>query len=83
MAMKLRRLVRIAPLALLVAGTAAAQGTSSITGTVTDASTSKPVVGAVVVVTSPALPAEQTGVTEAGGKFTIPNLSAGDYILAV
>ncbi|HET6440215.1 MAG TPA: TonB-dependent receptor [Anaeromyxobacter sp.] len=83
MAMMLRRLVRIAPLALLVAGTAAAQGTSSITGVVTDASTNKPVVGAVVVVTSPALPAEQTVVTEAGGKFTVPALPAGDYTLAV
>ena len=83
MAMKLRRLVRIAPLALLFAGTAIAQGTSSITGVVTDGSTGKPVVGAVVVVTSPALPAEQTAVTEAGGKFTVPNLPAGDYTLAV
>ena len=83
MAMMLRRLVRIAPLALLFAGTALAQDTSSITGVVTDASTGKPVVGAVVVVTSPALPAEQTVVTEAGGKFAVPNLPAGDYKLAV
>ncbi len=83
MAMMLRRLVRIAPLALLFAGTAIAQNTSSITGVVTDASTGKPVVGAVVVVTSPALPAEQTVVTEAGGKFAVPDLPAGDYTLAV
>ncbi len=74
MAMMLRRLVRLVPLALLFAGTAIAQDTSSITGVVTDASTGKPVVGAVVVVTSPAIQAEQTVVTEAGGKFTpMPN----------
>ena len=46
MAKKLRRLLRIATLALLFAGTAMAQSTSSITGVVTDASTGKPVVGA-------------------------------------
>jgi iron complex outermembrane recepter protein len=83
MAKMLRRLVRIVPLALLIAGVAIAQGTSSITGVVTDGSTGKPVVGAVVVVTSPALEGEQTAVTEAGGKFTVPNLPAGDYTLAV
>ena len=83
MAKKLRRLLRIASLALLFAGTAMAQSTSSITGVVTDASTGKPVVGAVVVVTSPALEAEQTAVTEAGGKYTVPGLPAGDYTLAV
>ncbi len=83
MAKKLRRLLRIATLALLFAGTAMAQSTSSITGVVTDASTGKPVVGAVVVVTSPALEAEQTAVTEEGGKYAVPGLPAGDYTLAV
>jgi len=83
MAKKLRRLLRIASLALLFAGTAMAQSTSSITGVVTDASTGKPVVGAVVVVTSPALQAEQTAVTEDGGKYTVPGLPAGDYTLSV
>ena len=83
MQMVLRRLVRMAPLALLFAGTAMAQSTSSITGVVTDASTGKPVVGAVVVVTSPALEAEQTAVTEEGGKYAVPGLPAGDYTLAV
>ena len=67
----------------MFAGTAIAQDTSSITGVVTDASTGKPVVGAVVVVTGPAIQAEQTVVTEAGGKFTVPNLPRGDYTLAV
>ena len=76
MAMMLRRLVRLAPLALLCASSALAQTTSSITGVVTDASTNKPVVGAVVVVTGPA---EQTVVSEAGGKFTLPDLPPGDY----
>ena len=40
-------------------------------------------VGAVVVVTSPALEAEQTAVTEVGGKYSLPGLPAGDYTLAV
>ncbi len=83
MAKMLRRLVRLAPLALLFAGSAIAQNTSSITGVVTDASTGKPVVGAVVVVTSPAAEGEQTVVTEAGGKFTVPDLPAGSYTLSV
>ena len=83
MAMMLRRLARLAPLGLLFVGTAIAQGTSSITGVVTDASNGKPVVGAVVVVASPTGEGEQTAVTDAGGKFTIPNLPAGDYKLAV
>jgi outer membrane receptor protein involved in Fe transport len=83
MAKMLRRLVRFAPLALLFAGSAIAQNASSITGVVTDASTGKPVVGAVVVVTSPAAAGEQTVVTEAGGKYTVPDLPAGDYTLSV
>ncbi|HET6411006.1 MAG TPA: TonB-dependent receptor [Anaeromyxobacter sp.] len=83
MAMMLRRLVRLVLLGLLFVGTAIAQGTSSITGVVTDASNGKPVVGAVVVVTGPAEAGEQTAVTEAGGKFTVPNLPPGDYKLAV
>ena len=82
MAKKLRRLLPIAALALF-SSAAVAQSTSTITGVVTDASTGKPVVGAVVVVTSPALEAEQTAVTEVGGKYSLPGLPAGDYTLAV
>ena len=55
----------------------------SITGVVTDASSGKPVAGAVVIATSPAMKGEQTVVTDASGKFIIANLPAGDYRLAV
>ena len=84
------RLVRLAPIALLVAaGVAAAQtnqtasATGIVTGVVTDASTGKPVAGAVVIGTSPAVKGEQTSVTDASGKFTISNLPAGTYKLGV
>ena len=85
---KLMRLVRLIPIALLVAaGVAAAQtgptATGVITGVITDASTGKPVAGAVVIGTSPAAKGEQTGVTDASGKFTISNLPAGNYKLGV
>ena len=85
---KLMRLVRLVPIALLVAsGVASAQTDKAangvITGVITDASTGKPVAGAVVIGTSPAAKGEQTGVTDASGKFTISNLPAGTYKLGV
>jgi iron complex outermembrane receptor protein len=87
---KLMRLVRLTPIALLVAaGVAAAQtnqtasATGIVTGVVTDASTGKPVAGAVVIGTSPAVKGEQTSVTDASGKFTISSLPAGTYKLSV
>ena len=46
---KLLRLLRIAPLALLFAGVAFAQTTGTLIGVVTDASTGKPVAGALIV----------------------------------
>ena len=77
-------LLRLAPLALLFgAAPALAQNASSVTGVVTDGATGKPVDGAVVVLSSPAAKVEETVVTEGGGKFTVPNLPAGDYKLAV
>jgi len=79
----LLNLLRLVPLALLVcAGVASAQSTGVITGVVTDGSTSKPVVGAVVVATSPALQGEKTAVTGSDGSFTISGLPAGSYKLA-
>ncbi len=80
---RLLRLLRIAPLALLFAGIASAQTTGTVIGVVTDASTGKPVTGALVVATSPALQGEQTAVTDATGNFRIQLLPPGQYKLAV
>ena len=67
--------------ALLFAGSASAQSTGSITGVVTDAATGKPLVGALVIATSPSVPGQQTGITDGKGSFTVPNLPAGQYAL--
>jgi outer membrane receptor protein involved in Fe transport len=77
-------LLRLAPLALLLGAVPAyAQNASSITGVVTDGATGKPVEGAVIVITNPAAQVEQTVVSESGGKYTVPDLPAGEYKLAV
>ncbi|ABS24509.1 TonB-dependent receptor [Anaeromyxobacter sp. Fw109-5] len=80
---KLLRFLRLAPLALLFASTASAQTTGTILGVVTDASTGKPVAGAVIIATSPSLQGEQTAVTDNNGSFRLPQLPPGDYKLAV
>jgi hypothetical protein len=80
---KLLRLVRIAPLALLFASAAFAQTTGTLIGVVTDASTGKPVAGAVIVARSPNLQGEQTAVTDANGSYRISLLPPGEYTLAV
>jgi len=77
----MKKLLRLATLALLFTGVASAQTTGSITGVVTDGASGQPVVGAVVVATSPAAPGEQSAVTDAKGSFTIGNLPAGKYKL--
>jgi len=83
MRMKLLRLLRLAPLALLViAGVASAQTTGTIIGVVTDAQSGKPVAGALVVATSSSLQGEQTVVSDKGGAFRIQALPPGDYKLA-
>jgi hypothetical protein len=80
--MKLQRLLRVAPLALLFASVASAQTTGNIIGVVTDAQSGKPVVGALVVATSPAAQGEQTAVTDKSGGFRFQLLPPGDYKLA-
>jgi hypothetical protein len=80
--MKLLRLLRLAPLALLLAGVASAQTTGTIIGVVTDAQSGKPVAGALVVATSSSLQGEQTVVTDKGGAFRIQALPPGEYKLA-
>lgn len=72
--------------ALLLAGVlvptlAFAQGTSTITGTVTDAATGKPVPDVVVTATSPGLQGEQIVVTDSAGLYRLAQLPAGVYLL--
>ncbi len=82
MRMKLQRLLLVAPLALIFASVASAQTTGNIIGVVTDAQSGKPIVGALVVATSPASQGEQTAVTDKSGGFRFQLLSPGDYKLA-
>ena len=73
----------LACLALLAGASAArAQTTGTLVGTVTDGATGKPVDGALVIATSPALQGEQTAVTDARGHFTFTLLPPGRYRLA-
>ena len=76
-----KKALLLSTLIMLSAGAASAQSTGSITGVVTDGATGKPVVGALVVATSPAVPGQQTAVSDAKGSFTVPNLPAGQYRL--
>ncbi|HEU4385284.1 MAG TPA: carboxypeptidase-like regulatory domain-containing protein, partial [Anaeromyxobacteraceae bacterium] len=80
---KLLRLLRLVPIALALSGIASAQTTGTIIGVVTDASTGKPVAGALVVATGPNLQGEQTAITDETGNYRIGQLPAGDYKLAV
>jgi hypothetical protein len=82
MRMKLQRLLLAAPLALMFASVASAQTTGNIIGVVTDAQSGKPVVGALVVATSPASQGEQTAVTDKSGGFRFQLLPPGEYKLA-
>ncbi|MHB8875329.1 MAG: TonB-dependent receptor [Myxococcaceae bacterium] len=68
-------------LASLAAGAAFAQGSSVLTGTVSDASTKKPVADVVVTATSPALQGEQLAVTDPTGQYRIAQLPPGVYTL--
>jgi hypothetical protein len=80
---KLLRFLRIAPLVLFFASVASAQTTGTIIGVVTDASTGKPVPGAVIIASSPNLQGQQTAVTDANGAYRITLLPPGDYTLLV
>jgi hypothetical protein len=76
------RYARLLALALsLTAGTALAQGTSVLLGTVVDSSTRRPVADVVVTATSPNLQGEQVVVTDASGGYRIPQLPSGVYTL--
>ena len=65
-------------------GSAAAQTiTGVLTGVVVDAATQAPLPDATVVARSPALPGEQSAVTDESGAFEMTLLPAGTYSLAV
>lgn len=65
----------------LFAATAAAQGNSVITGTVTDAASNSPIPDLVVTATSPALQGERIAVTDAAGIYRLSQLPPGTYTL--
>jgi hypothetical protein len=70
----------LAGLLLVAAATVAgAQTHGTIVGAVTDASTGKPIAGALVTAASPSLQGEQAAVTDAQGRFTITLLPPGRY----
>jgi len=66
---------------MLVSSVALAQGSSVITGTVTDAATGKPVPDVVVTAKSAALQGEQIVVTDAAGLYRLAQLPPGEYTL--
>ncbi|MFP2927430.1 carboxypeptidase-like regulatory domain-containing protein [Pyxidicoccus sp. 3LG] len=64
-----------------VAQPEAGTGFSTLTGTVIDSQSRKPVPDVTVTVTSPALRGEQTAVTDARGNYSLPRLPPGLYTL--
>jgi Carboxypeptidase regulatory-like domain len=71
-------------LALLTSSGAAraqGQGVGTLTGTVVDAATAKPIAGAVVRAASPQLQGEQLVVTDSTGTYRLPQLPPGVYTL--
>ncbi|WP_223753447.1 TonB-dependent receptor domain-containing protein [Myxococcus sp. RHSTA-1-4] len=68
---------------LLWGAGAFAQGTSVITGTISNAADQKPLADAVVTATSPRLQGEQVVVTDVTGLYRIPQLPPGTYTLRV
>ena len=79
----MKKSCRLAVLGAFFAGAAAAQTTGAIVGGVTDASTGKPVAGAVVVALGPGAPRERTAISDAGGAFRFDLLPPGPYTLLV
>jgi len=73
------RLALVVALSMLLCRGALADPTGSMRGRVTDADTLEPLVGADVVVTSPALQGERTTVTVEGGRFLLTGLPPGVY----
>ena len=67
----------------LLAASAAAQTTGEISGRIVDAQTERPVAGAVVVASGPALQGGESGRTDSDGEFEIGLLPPGEYSLNV
>jgi hypothetical protein len=65
----------------LLAGTASAQGSATLEGTVVDAQSLRPLVDVVVSATSPSLQGEQVSVTDASGRYRLSGLPPGTYTL--
>jgi hypothetical protein len=55
------------------------QGFGTLTGTVVDAATRKPIAGAVVTAVSPQLQGQQVVVTDSTGTYRLPQLPPGVY----
>jgi outer membrane receptor protein involved in Fe transport len=66
---------------VLVSSMSFAQGSSVITGNVTDAATHKPVPDVVITASSPALQGEEVVVTDSAGSYRLAQLPAGVYTL--
>ena len=67
----------------LASASSMAQGTSSISGAVTDAATGQGLPDVYVTVHSPALQADQLAVTDAAGQYRVGNLPPGVYTLRI
>ncbi|HRI63182.1 MAG TPA: carboxypeptidase-like regulatory domain-containing protein [Polyangium sp.] len=57
--------------------------TGVLTGQVIDSQSKAPIADVIVTITSPALTGEQVFVTDAAGKFNVPNLPPGEYTVSV
>jgi hypothetical protein len=67
--------------ALLLSTAAAGADNSTLTGTVIDGESQRPLADVVVVATARELDGERVSVTDARGSFSIPRLPAGTYSL--
>jgi len=85
-------LVRVAVLALLIAGTATLSGalgapasaaTTGLDGTITDAHTGQPIANAAVYVQMPDSSNWNSTYTDASGHYEFPSLPAGQYLVEV
>ena len=70
-------------LSLLTAASASAQTTGSISGRILDAQSNRPVAGATVAASGPALQGEESARTDSSGEFAIGLLPPGRYTLFI
>ena len=54
---------------------------ASIAGTVTDAATKKPLIEAVITLSSPEFEGKRLAITDSSGSYKVPNLPAGIYTM--